>query len=164
MEQMVLATLDYLRGTESKEKPAPIDIQALLESIQDDMTELGWDVEIEESPAIPPYPGRPMALKRCLSNLIENAARYGQRARIRIEDSSRQLVLIIGDDGPGIGEEALETLFNPFYRREESRSKTTGGTGLGLGIARNIARAHGGDVILRPGKTLGLEAVVTLPR
>lgn len=164
MEQMVLATLDYLRGTESKEKPAPIDIQALLESIQDDMTELGWDVEIEESPAIPPYPGRPMALKRCLSNLLENAVRYGQRARIRIEDSSRQLVLIIGDDGPGIGEEALETLFNPFYRREESRSKTTGGTGLGLGIARNIARAHGGDVILRPGKTLGLEAVVTLPR
>jgi signal transduction histidine kinase len=163
MEQMVLATLDYLRGTESKEKPVPISINGLLESLQDDAQELGWEMTLA-SGKVAPYSGRPLALKRCLMNLIENAVRYGQAADVRLEDNRERLSIIIADRGEGVPEAELEQLFNPFYRREESRARATGGTGLGLGIARNIARAHGGDVTLRRGKTRGLEAVVSLPR
>lgn len=163
MEQMVTSTLDYLRGTESKEKQVTINIKALLESLQDDARELGWTMTLA-SGQVKPYKGRPLALKRCLMNLIENAVRYGEAAHVHMEDSEQQLTLIISDKGEGVPEDELENLFNPFYRREESRAKETGGTGLGLGIARNIARAHGGDVILRRAKTRGLEAVITLPR
>ncbi|MCW8944960.1 MAG: ATP-binding protein [Sedimenticola sp.] len=163
MEQMVTATLDYLRGTESKEKQVNININALLESLQDDAQELGWTMTLATGKAAP-YLGRPLALKRCLMNLIENAVRYGQAANVRVEDTEKQLTLVISDRGEGVPEDELENLFNPFYRREESRARETGGTGLGLGIARNIARAHGGDVILRRAKTRGLEAVITLPR
>lgn len=163
MEQMVTATLDYLRGTESKEKRVTININALLESLQDDAQELGWNMTLTTDKVVP-YLGRPLALKRCLMNLIENAVRYGQAADVRMEDTDKQLTLIISDQGEGVPEEELENLFNPFYRREESRARETGGTGLGLGIARNIARAHGGDVMLRRGKIRGLEAVITLPR
>ncbi|WP_052761022.1 ATP-binding protein [Sedimenticola thiotaurini] len=163
MEQMVHATLDYLRGTESKEKPVQINIIGLLESLQDDAGELGWEVNLSKA-NIAPYTGRPLALKRCLMNLIENAVRYGKAAEIRLEESQERLTIIIADRGEGVPEAELEGLFDPFYRREESRARETGGTGLGLGIARNIARAHGGDVILRKGRSTGLEAVVTLPR
>ena len=163
MEQMVQATLDYLRGTESKEQPVPININALLESLQDDATELGWEMTLSGGKAAP-YRGRPLALKRCLTNLIENAVRYGLAADVRIEQDERHLTLIVADRGQGVAEEDLESLFNPFYRGEASRARESGGTGLGLGIARNIARAHGGDVILRRGPKVGLEAVVTLPR
>lgn len=163
MEQMVHATLDYLRGTESKERPVQVSIQGLLESLQDDAREVGWEMTLADSKTAP-YTGRPLALKRCLMNLIENAVRYGIAADVRVEESPEQLSIIIADRGEGVPEEELEGLFNPFYRREESRARETGGTGLGLGIARNIARAHGGDVILRRGKSRGLEAVVTLPR
>ena len=163
MEQMVASTLDFMRGTESREPPVAVDVAGLLESICDDMEEMGHKVTLE-LPAIAPYTGRPLALARCLTNLVENAVRYGREARIRAEDGPRLLTLVIADRGPGVPEAELETLFKPFYRGEGSRSRETGGTGLGLGIARNIARAHGGDVVLRRGAEGGLEAVVTLPR
>lgn len=163
MEQMVTATLDFMRGTESREKPVPIDIRALLEALVGDMRELGDKVSLETAePA--PLTGRPLALKRCIGNLLENAVRYGQEAHVRIQDTPSQLRIIIADKGQGIPGEELEGLFRPFYRRESSRNRQTGGTGLGLGIARNIARGHGGEVLLRPGPSVGLEAVVTLPR
>lgn len=163
MEQMVTASLDYLRGTDSKEKSVTVDIRALLESIQDDIQEMGWEVSLATG-KIPPIKGRPLGLKRCLSNLIENAVRYGSKARISFQDTPQQLTIVIADEGPGIPDGDLEGLFKPFNRGEKSRSKETGGTGLGLGIARNIARSHGGDVVLRAGEPRGLEAVVTLPR
>lgn len=163
MEQMVQSTLDYLRGTESKEQPVPININALLESLQDDAEELGWKMTLS-STRVAPYRGRPLALKRCLMNLIENAVRYGEAADVRLEQSERHLTLVVADRGQGVPGNDLESLFNPFYRGEASRARESGGTGLGLGIARNIARAHGGDVILRQGSNGGLEAVVTLPR
>ena len=163
MEQMVSATLDFMRGTESRGKPVPIDIMALLEALVDDTRELGGYVTMETAD-LSPFTGRPLALKRCIGNLLENAIRYGKQARIRIQDTPSQMQIIISDKGPGVPDEELEGLFRPFYRREASRSRETGGTGLGLGIARNIARAHGGEVLLRPGSSVGLEAVVTLPR
>ena len=136
---------------------------ALLETLQIDFRDTGNAVEIKGAIA-QPYVGRPLALRRCLTNLVENAIRYGGRAMIEVEDTAEQVVVRIIDDGPGMADEELERAFEPFYRGERSRSRETGGTGLGLGIARNVARAHGGELVLknRPGR--GLEAILTLPR
>jgi signal transduction histidine kinase len=163
MEHMVSATLDFMRGTESSEKPVPVDIMALLEALRDDMSDLGAQVQLQPA-KLKPYPGRPLLLKRCLTNLIENAVRYGEEANIRVEQSKELLQIIIADRGPGIPAAEQERIFKPFVRGEASRSKDTGGNGLGLSIARNIARAHGGELTLRSGSEgVGLEAVVSLP-
>lgn len=163
MEHMVTATLDFMRGAELREESQPVDITALLESIQEDVREAGGEVTVDGA-AARPYPGKPLALKRCFSNLVENAVRYGGRARILIADGEGELRVAVQDDGPGITESELERIFEPFQRLEGSRNQHTGGTGLGLGIARNIARAHGGDVTLHNREQGGLEARVVLPR
>ena len=95
---------------------------------------------------------------------MDNAIRYGGRATVKVEDAADRLTIRVLDDGPGIPEQELEQAFEPFFRAEASRSRETGGTGLGLGIARNIARAHGGDLVLRNRPEGGLEAILTLPR
>jgi signal transduction histidine kinase len=163
MESMVGATLDFMRGVESREPRQPIDVMALLESLQADAAEVNGSVMIEGA-AGKPYRGLAQALKRCLGNLIDNAVRYGKSAKIMVEDSPTMLTIRVRDEGPGIPEGDLERVFEPFHRLEGSRSRDTGGTGLGLGIARNIARAHGGDIVLRNVPQGGLEAVLTLPR
>jgi signal transduction histidine kinase len=163
MEAMVGATLDFMRGVESREPRQPIDVMALLESLQSDAAEVGGSVVIEGT-AGKPYRGLAQALKRCLGNLIDNAVRYGKSATIKVADSPTVLEICVRDEGPGIPEGELERVFEPFHRLEGSRSRDTGGTGLGLGIARNIARAHGGDIVLRNVPQGGLEAVLTLPR
>ncbi len=163
MESMVGATLDFMRGTGNKEPNQKLDLMALLESIQNNMNESGGRVELQGS-VDKPYNGKPLALKRCVSNLVENAVRYGTQATISVEDGEQQVVVTIEDEGPGIPEEMLEEVFSPFYRLEASRSQHTGGSGLGLSIARSIARAHGGDVDLRNRPEGGLIARLTLPR
>jgi signal transduction histidine kinase len=162
MESMVGATLDFMRGLETEERAQPVDVAALLESLQEDARETGGEVGIEGA-AHAPYVGRPQALKRCLRNLIENALKYGKSALVVIEDGAERLTLRIRDRGPGIPDEELERVFEPFYRVEASRGRDSGGTGLGLTIARSVAQLHGGTLVLRnvPG---GLEAVLTLPR
>ena len=163
MESMVSATLDFMRGTETGEPSQRLDLMALLESIQEDAQEAGKEVllqgEISE-----PYRGKPLALKRCIVNLVENAIRYGEQADIRIEDSKEAVVISICDQGPGIPADVLQKVFDPFFRLETSRAQHTGGTGLGLGIARNIARAHGGELMLSNRSEGGLCAKLTLPR
>jgi light-regulated signal transduction histidine kinase (bacteriophytochrome) len=99
-----------------------------------------------------------------LTNLVDNALNYGQRAEITVTDAPARLTLVVRDRGPGIPAAELERVFEPFYRLESSRSRDTGGTGLGLSIARNIARAHGGELTLRNHPQGGLEAVLELPR
>jgi len=163
MEAMVGATLDFMRGVENREPRQPLDVMALLESLQEDAAEMDGRVAIEGA-ALKPYHGLAQSLKRCLRNLIDNAVQYGKSAKIRVEDSAAMLRISVRDEGPGIPERDLEHVFEPFYRLEGSRSRDTGGTGLGLGIARNIARAHGGDIVLRNMSGGGLEAVLTLPR
>ena len=111
-----------------------------------------------------PMPCRPVALKRAFRNLIENAVRHGKRARIGLEAAESTLTVTIDDDGPGIPEEDFERVFEPFVRLEESRSRETGGVGLGLAIARSIIRAHGGDIALANRPEGGLGVSVTLPR
>jgi len=163
MESMVGATLDFMRGLESREQAQPLDVMALLESLQEDARELGGKVAIEGAARLP-YHGHPQALKRCLANLIGNAVQYGKTATIRVADAADRLQICIRDEGPGIPESELERVFEPFHRLEASRSRDTGGTGLGLSIARNVARAHGGDIVLRNVPEGGLEAMLTLPR
>jgi len=163
MESMVIATLDFMRGVDQQESVQPLDIMALLESLQADAQEMKHQVTISGT-ALSPFPGKPLALKRCINNLIDNAIKYGQSATIQIQDTQEQLTLIIRDQGPGIPEQQLEQVFEPFYRLEGSRNRDSGGTGLGLSIARNIAQAHGGTLVLKNTKHTGLEAILTLPR
>ena len=162
MEAMVAQTLDFMRDASTGEAAQQVDIMALLESLQTDYQEMGDAVEIEGGIARP-YFGRPLALRRCLTNLVDNAVRYGGRATIMAEDAANGITIRILDQGPGIPEEDLERAFEPFFRGEQSRNRETGGTGLGLGIARNIARAHGGDLQLKNRAGGGLEAILSLP-
>jgi signal transduction histidine kinase len=152
-----------MRGGDSDEKPQPIDVTALLESIAADARDTGGAVAIE-GPVSKPYVGRPQALKRCVRNLVDNALKYGGSASLLVEDAPGQLTIRIRDSGPGIPDAELERVFEPFYRLESSRSRNTGGTGLGLGIARQIAQLHGGTLNLRNVASGGLEVALTLPR
>ncbi len=163
MQHMAQTSLDFLRGGENPEPPAALDLNALLESLREDAEDAGQEIAIT-GVADRPLRCQPLALKRCLTNLVDNALKYGQRLEITVADTPQWLTLILRDQGPGIPSEQLERVFEPFYRLESSRSRDTGGTGLGLSIARNIARAHGGDLILRNRAEGGLEAVLELPR
>ncbi len=163
MQRMTREALDFLRGIEDTEKVQSIDIPALLENVQDDVEETGGEVHLEDIAATP-YPGRPLALKRCVTNLVANACKYGKRAHINAHDSLERLEVTVADEGPGIPTAELTKVFEPFYRMESSRSRDTGGTGLGLSLASNIARAHGGDLVLRNRDGGGLEARLVLPR
>ena len=107
---------------------------------------------------------KPRALKRCLSNLIENAVKYGKNATIIVQEEEARLILKIEDEGPGIPAEEQKNVFAPYYRIESSRNRDSGGTGLGLSIARSIAQDHKGDITCRNLETSGLQVIVTLPR
>lgn len=164
MQTLVQDSLDFMRGMALPETTQALDINALLESLRDDAEDTGRTVSVQGE-ARTPYPAKPLALKRCLGNLIENAIRYGQRAEIEVHDDTTELTLIISDHGPGIPEDALTRVFEPFYRLEPSRNLQTGGSGLGLSIARNIARGHGGELRLENRTDgHGLRALLTLPR
>ena len=162
MELMVTQTLEFMRGLSQREPEQDVNVMALLESLQGDNEDMGRTVTIEGQVS-KPCRGAPQFLKRCVSNLVDNATLYGERAEIRIAEGPAGLTLRVRDHGPGIPDSALETVFEPFFRLETSRSRETGGTGLGLSIARNIARAHGGEIRLLNHPDGGLEAVLTLP-
>ena len=123
---------------------------------------MGADVSVVGK-ALQPFTGKPQALKRCLTNLVANAVKFGTRALLLVEDGAA-LVIRVRDEGPGIPAEELERVFEPFYRIESSRNRDTGGTGLGLSIARDIAQAHGGSLTVGNLPQGGLEALLTLPR
>lgn len=163
MEAMVAATLDYLRGAQGAEAIQPVDMGALLESVQADMSEMGERVTVTGRP-LRPFPGQPTALKRCVRNLVENAVKYGQGASVEVQDGDEALRITVRDRGPGLPPAELERVFEPFYRLEGSRNRDTGGTGLGLTIARSIAEMHGGSLTLRNHSDGGLEARLVLPR
>jgi signal transduction histidine kinase len=164
MERMVRESLGLFAGLNADEPRAPLDVNRLLRTLQQEFAELGRKLMIEGQ-SRSPIEAHPLALKRCLTNLADNAVKFGGSAVVRIEDDGERVVLSVLDEGPGLPEEALERVFEPFTRLEGSRSRSTGGTGLGLGIARDIAQLHGGTLRLvnrAPGK--GLEARLILPR
>ncbi len=163
MEGMVTHTLEFMRGLGGNEPRQAVDVNALLDSLQSDNEAMGRSLRIEGH-ANKPYVAVVSLLKRCLGNLLDNAATYGGSATVVVEDTPQCLTLRVQDEGPGVPESELEQVFEPFYRLEASRSRETGGTGLGLTIARNIAQTYGGNITLRNRQQGGLEAVLTLPR
>jgi signal transduction histidine kinase len=162
MELMVREALALFQGLDDGEPARPIDINALLEALKEQFTEMGAAVSLSGR-ALAPFTGKAQALKRCLTNLLANAANFGMRAAITVEDDG-ELLIRVRDEGPGIPAAELERVFEPFYRLESSRNRDGGGTGLGLTIARDVAQAHGGTLILANLPQGGLEAALRLPR
>jgi signal transduction histidine kinase len=162
LRHMTEATLALSRDQAFEEPTRNVDLSALVQSLCDDLAELGQEVSFDGAPTTG-YRCRADSLKRALRNLIENAVRYGERARVRLEAAPETISIIIEDDGPGIPESEMESVFAPFFRLEESRNRETGGIGLGLSIARDIVRHHGGDISLaNTGR--GLRAEILLPQ
>jgi len=162
MEAMVTQTLEFMRGLGPNEPRAPVDINALLATLQADNAAMGRSVRIEGA-AQATVLGNASLLKRALGNLIDNAVLYGDRATVQVDSDATTLRVHVLDDGPGIAEAELQRVFEPFHRLEASRNRATGGTGLGLGIARSIAQSHGGEVLLRNRPEGGLQATLSLP-
>lgn len=162
MADMLDATLSYLRGETQTEQWQMFDVQALAESIAEDTLESGHTVPI--SGTAKPALLQPLALRRCISNLVLNAIKYAGSAEIKLHDSSTQLIIEVIDHGPGIPENKMMLVFEPFVRLEESRNRITGGVGLGLTIARDTARRNGGELTLHNIAGGGLIARITLPR
>jgi signal transduction histidine kinase len=163
MNAMIDATLSFARDEATAEPRRRTDLTALLASIVDDMADASMPVTMEPAPPLV-ADCRPAALKRAITNLIDNAVKYGKVARASILAIPGAIEIIIDDDGPGIPEEELLRVFQPFYRVEGSRSRETGGIGLGLAIALSIVQAHGGELKLVNRKEGGLRAAITLPR
>ena len=163
MQAMVASTLEFFRDQDAGAPRHPIDIGALVDSAVEDRRVLGQEVAVRGG-AGAPYCGNPQALRRCLDNLIENAVRYGGGAEIEIVDGPQALRIAVRDHGPGIPQAELQRVFEPYYRLDASRNPAGGGVGLGLSIARNIARSHGGDIALRNHPGGGLIAEIALPR
>lgn len=162
MQRMVETTLAFARDEAMGEPVREVDLRALVEGVVEDLAELGRDARLLESERLVARV-RPAALRRALRNLVENALAYGTRARVRLTRRGSEAVVTVDDDGPGIPPERLEEVFEPFVRLEASRSSETGGVGLGLSIARGIARGHGGEVVLANRPEGGLRAELKLP-
>lgn len=164
IQRMVASALAFARDDNAVEPRMIVDVRTLLQRVCDDVSDTGKEVSITVGNAAVPYACRPAALRRALTNLIENAVKYGQRARVLLEDHPDSVLITIDDDGPGIPTDLREEAFKPFRRLESSRSRETGGTGLGLTVARTIIFAHGGDVELTNRNEGGLKVEVRLPR
>ncbi len=162
MEQMLDQTLAYLSGDRTDEAIRSLDLAALIQTLADETSDTGADVAATGIGRLI-IDGRSLALRRALGNLIANAVKYGERARISVATNESTVVVTIDDDGPGIAAGDLERAFEPFQRLEQSRNKDTGGFGLGLTIARTIILGHGGSLMLANRAERGLRATVTLP-
>ena len=163
MQHLAEATLDFIRGT-TTEQHRRYDLATLLDSLCGDLQEMGLAVHCDDSPRCV-LQGQPEAVKRALRNLIENAVNYGDQAEVTLATTDTEAVVTIVDQGPGILEADRERVFEPFYRLEHSRSRETGGAGLGLAIARTLIRGMGGDIRLGTGPGgQGLQVSVTLPK
>jgi len=162
MQAMLESTLAFARDDASKEEKTQVDLAALIQSVCSDMVDAGWPVYYE-GPLHVNCDCRPLAIRRVLNNLIDNAVKYGQQATVTLTDSDNGVEVSIADRGPGIPVSERENVFASFYRLEKSRNRDTGGTGLGLTVARTIVRSHGGEIVLKDRGGGGLMVVVRLP-
>ncbi len=163
MQSMVKEGLDLARSMDSTEAMQALDVDSLLDSVCSDAADAGQNVTLEGQAGMA-LMGRPIAMRRCLVNLIDNAVKYGQYAQVTVERLAGAARIRIRDGGPGIAPDQLSKVFEPFYRIETSRSRESGGTGLGLTIARNIAEQHGATVLLSNHVDGGLEVTLVVPQ
>ncbi len=162
MEQTLEEYLAFAQGI-ADEAPAQVDLGALAAELSEEAARGGADVAVEQFGDVA-VPGRARALKRCLANLVDNAAAHGDKVRVSVKGETDSVFASVDDNGPGIPEELYEEAFRPFSRLDETRSRNQKGVGLGLAIARDVARAHGGDIILSRSPLGGLRAMLRLPR
>ncbi len=161
MGRMIEAYLAFARG-DSGEPSAPTDMAVFLEELRGDAERHGHKASVEFH-GVPIVTVRPAAFKRCLANLVSNAARFAPSIAIAGHRDHRYLTVTIDDDGPGIPHKMRDEVFKPFFRLDHARNQDEGGTGLGLAIARDIARSHGGDIMLSDSPMGGLRATVRVP-
>ena len=162
MQAMVREGLDLARSMDTTESMQCLDLDSLLDSVCDDAADASQAVTLAGRSGMALL-GRPLDLRRCLGNLIDNAVKYGQQAQVAVERVNGAARIRIRDAGPGIPQAEQARVFDPFYRVETSRSRESGGTGLGLTIARNIAEQHGGSITLANHPDGGLEVTLMLP-
>lgn len=163
MKQMIESVLAYVRGYESSEPVRMVNVTALVESLCDDLRDEGFPVTDDNHCDPVTLLCRASLLRRALQNIIDNAIKYGHGAHIELTCPGEYLVIAISDSGPGIPEEQLENVTQPFYRLERSRSSETGGIGLGLSITQNIVRNMGGFLELANRLEGGLKVEIHLP-
>ena len=162
MERMIGAYLAFARG-EGMEQPAPTDLADVVADVTSDARRQGAKIDLTLPKCNVVVPLRRDAFRRALDNVIGNAHRYAGAIDVTMALKPRHVEVMVDDDGPGIPAEAREDVFKPFFRLEQSRNQETGGTGLGLTIARDIIRGHGGDLVLSDAPGGGLRAVLRLP-
>jgi signal transduction histidine kinase len=162
MDAMIGATLTFARDQSADEARRPTDLTTLLQSVVDDMRDAGFAVRMQAAEPIV-YECQPGALTRAVRNLLDNAVKYAKSATVQVRRLSNGVEINIDDDGPGIPQQELARVLEPFYRLEESRSRETGGVGLGLAIAQAIVELHGGTLRLTNRPTGGLRATIALP-
>ncbi len=161
MKEMISAALDFIKDRSLGGQHERLDFRLLLERVVNDQSDLGHDVTLEAGAPVT-IEGTPLALRRMVVNLVDNALKYGQRARLRLRADAARCVLEIDDDGPGIPEPLQEHVFEPFFRIEASRNRDTGGIGLGLATVRAIVLDHGGEIALGNRKNGGLRITMSL--
>jgi signal transduction histidine kinase len=163
MEQMIASVLAFIRDASEPRRRERLELLSLVECVVDDAALLGGEVQIADGASLL-VDGDPLALQRLFANLVDNALKYGHEANVAVSRDGGQALVEIADKGPGLPDSELEAVFQPFYRSGGARNldKENGGVGLGLAVARSVARAHGGDVELMS-KPDGLTARVTLP-
>jgi signal transduction histidine kinase len=162
MGETVREGLDLAQSLDAREPLQRVDLDSLLESACEDARDAGHDAQLHGRTGASIL-GAPNALRRCIVNLLDNAIAYGRYARVESAVAGDRAVVRIRDGGPGIPEADLASVFDPFFRMESSRSRETGGTGLGLTIARNIAERYGGSIALRNHPEGGLEVTLEFP-
>jgi signal transduction histidine kinase len=162
MEAMISATMSFASQDAEAEASRKIDIAAMLISLSDELVDLGKSAQYT-GPNHALAECQPLAMKRAMRNLMENAVKYGDDAEVSLEETAKSLTIRIADKGPGIPKDQFEFVFAPFRRIEASRNRETGGVGLGLTIARDTVRAHGGDIALANSPLGGLQAKIRLP-
>jgi signal transduction histidine kinase len=162
LELLVKGALQCVKDTDIHENIEPVDLNHALDCLIEPYLSPGGDGRVTlQGKAMSMFPGKPLALRRCMGNLIDNAIKYGDKAHLQIEDDAEAFILHVEDEGPGVPEQRLEQVFEPHFRLAGKQQQ---GYGLGLGIARNIAHSHGGEVTLQNLREGGLRVTLYLPR
>ena len=164
MEFMVRDTLNYIQDIHNSELPQRFDLVSLINSIQEDMSDSGVNIVFSTDCNKLIYTGTVNLLKRALNNVINNAVQYGDSAKVILVDTIDEIHIIIKDQGPGLSEEELTQIYSPFFRGETSRSRTTGGAGLGVTISKEIVEMHKGSITVLNANDGGLEVTIRLPK